>query len=118
MQQFREATPFGDGPKYLVHDNEPIFVSKKFQELLRHTGVKSVRTTKESPWQNPYAERVIGSIQRELLDLNPPWIQKPLQAMLKEYTFDYYNTERTHQGIGQTTPIHSMDKPPTTMVAH
>ena len=115
MQQFREATPFGDGPKYLVHDNEPIFVSKAFQKLLQDTGVKSVRTAKKAPWQNPYAERVIGSIRRELLDLNPPWSQKHLQAMLKEYIFDYYNTERTHQGIGRTTPVPSPDNLPTTM---
>ncbi len=72
MQQFREVTPFGEGPKYLVHDNEPVFVSKHFQKLLKSSKITSIRTQKESPWQNPYAERVIGTIRRELIDFNVP----------------------------------------------
>ncbi len=115
MQQFKEATPFGEGPMYLVHDNEPIFVSKQFQTLLRDSGVKSIKTSIQAPWQNPYAERVIGSIRRELLDFNVPRNQKHLERMLGEFIFGYYNTDRTHQGIDRSTPVPSPAYPPTPM---
>ena len=115
LQQFREATPFGKGPRYMVHDNEPIFVAKQFQKLLRNSGIKSIKTSIKAPWQNPSAERVIGSIRRELLDLNPPRNQQHLEHMLNEFVFDYYNVERTHQGIRRTTPVPSVEYPPTTM---
>jgi putative transposase len=114
-QQFKEATPYGDAPKYLVHDNDPIFVSGEFQELLRNSGTKSIRTAKRSPWQNPYAERVIGTIRRELFDFNVPRSQRHLEHLLKEYVHDYYDVGRTHLGLGRTTPTPSPDYPPTRM---
>lgn len=107
MQQFREVTPFGEGPKYLLHDNDPVFMSASFQKLLKDSGITSIHTQSYSPWQNPYAERVIGSIRRELLDFNLPRNQEHLEELLNEFVNEYYNTERTHQGIGRTTPIPS-----------
>lgn len=107
MQQFRDVTPFGEGPKYLLHDNDPVFMSASFQKLLKDSGITSIHTQPYSPWQNPYAERVIGSIRRELLDFNLPRNQDRLEKLLNEFVNEYYNTERTHQGIGRTTPIPS-----------
>lgn len=66
------------------------------------------RTAYRSPWQNLYAERVIGTIKRELLDQVIPLNQKHLHKLLREYIKDYYNTERTHQGIKCKTPIPSV----------
>lgn len=66
-QQFRNATPFGNTPKYLVHDNDPAFKSKVFQDFLVKSNIKSKPTSYRSPWQNPYAERVIGTIRRNYL---------------------------------------------------
>jgi putative transposase len=106
IQQFRNATPFGDVPKYLVHDNDPIFRSKAFQRFLSSSGITSKKTSYRSPWQNPYAERVIGTIKRELLDHIIPFNQLHLHKLLHEYINDYY-TNRTHQGIEGKTPIAS-----------
>lgn len=107
VQQFRHATPFGVVPKYLIHDNDPIFRSKVFQRFLSSSGITSKRTAYRSPWQNPYAERVIGIIKRELLDYIIPLNQLHLRKLLHEYINDYYNTERTHQGLNGKTPIAS-----------
>lgn len=114
-QQFRNVTPFGKTPKYLVHDNDPVFTSPVFQKLLRDSNVKAIRTSPKSPWQNPYAERVIGSIRRELLDYVIPMNERHLEKMLQEYVSKYYNPHRTHQGLGGATPIPHPAYPPTKM---
>ena len=57
--------------------------------------------------ENPYAERVIGTIKRELLDHIIPLNQLHLRKLLHEYINDYYNTHRTHQGIKGKTPVAS-----------
>ena len=115
VQQFRNVTPFGNVPKYLVHDNDPIFRSKAFQRFLTSSGITSKRTSYHSPWQNPYAERVIGTIKRELLDYIIPLNQLHLRKLLHEYINDYYNTHRTHQGIKGKTPVASPTYLPTTI---
>lgn len=113
VQQFRNATPFGDIPKYLVHDNDPIFRSKAFKRFLSSSGITSKKTAYRSPWQNPYAERVIGTIKRELLDYIIPLNQLHLRKLLHESINDYYNTNRTHQGINGKTPVASPTYLPT-----
>ncbi|GAA0486943.1 integrase core domain-containing protein [Salinibacillus aidingensis] len=106
-QQFRNATPFDQKPKYLIHDNDPVFRSKEFQAFLRASGIQSKGTSFHSPWQNPYAERVNGTLRRELLDHIIPLNENHLERLLKEYIDQYYNTERTHQGINDKTPVPS-----------
>lgn len=107
VQQFGNATPFGEAPKYLIHDNDPIFRSKAFQRFLSLAGITPKRTAYRSPCQNAYAERVIGTIKRELLDQIIPLNQLHLHKILHEYIKDYYNTSRTHQGLEGKTPIPS-----------
>lgn len=107
-QQFRNATPYGSQPKYLIHDNDPVFRSKVFQGFLANSNIKSKPTSFRSPWQNPYAERVIGTIRQELLNHIIPLSERHLEKLLDEYINNYYNTDRTHQGIDGKTPI---DKP-------
>ena len=104
-QQFRNATPDGKVPKYLIHDNDPVFKSKVFQEFLESSNITSKPTSFRSPWQNPYAERVNGIIRQELLNHIIPFNEKHLEKLLGEYVNDYYNTNRTHQGIDCETPI-------------
>jgi len=115
MQQFRDVTPFGEGPKYLLHDNDPVIMSGPFQRLLKGSNITSIHTQSYAPWQNPYAERVIGGIRRELLDFNLPRSRDHLEKLLKEFVNEYYNSERTHQGIGRTTPIPSKTHRPSCM---
>lgn len=50
IQQFKSATPYETAPKYLIHDNDPIFKSKDFQNFLKSTNIKSKRTAYRSPW--------------------------------------------------------------------
>jgi len=106
-QQLRDATPYDNNPKYLIHDNDPIFVSDAFQEFLSSSNIKSKRISYRSPWQNGKAERVIGSIRRELTDHVIPVNEMHLHRLMKEYVNEYYNTNRTHQGIDCATPIPS-----------
>ncbi len=55
------------------------------------------------PWQNPFVERVIGSIRRECLDHIIPLSERHLLRTLREYQ-DYHNTARTHQSLDGNTP--------------
>lgn len=104
-QQVRNATPFDHKPKYLIHDNEPVFVCDGFQDFLSASEIKSIRASKGSPWQNGIAERAVGIIRQELLDYIIPFNEKHLHRLLQEYINEYYNTHRTHQGIDGKTPI-------------
>jgi transposase InsO family protein len=99
------VTPYDRVPKYIVHDNDPVFKSRNFKKLLDDSGVKGITTGKEAPWQNPYAERVIGTIRRELLDYVVPLNELHLDKLLKEYVNAYYNPHRTHHGLRGDTPI-------------
>ena len=67
-QQIRNATPYDHNPKYLIHDNDPVFVSKDFKAFLASSGIISKRTSKRSPWQNGIVERMNGILRQELLN--------------------------------------------------
>ena len=105
VQQLREATPFGEQPRYLMHDNDAVFVGNDVQRFLRSAGIKSKRSAYHCPWQNGVAERAHGSIRRELLNHLIPFDERHLQRMLTEYVVRYYNPARTHQGIDRQTPL-------------
>ena len=84
-----------------------------FQAFLAASRIQSKKTSIRSPWQNPYAERVIGTLRLELLNHIIPFNEKHLHCLLKEYIDDYYNPHRTHQGISCKTPIPSPKYIPT-----
>lgn len=115
-QQLKEATPFGYQPKYLIHDNDSSFVSKNLQEFLANSGIKSVRTTFRSPWQNGICERTVGILRRELLDHVIPFNEAHLYRLLREYVLGYYNPVRTHQGVNRQSPL-PFEKPPDSSIA-
>ena len=62
-QQLREAFPEGAVPRYLVHDRDHAFAA--LGTTSNGMGIEEIRTAPRSPWQNAYAERIIGSIRRE-----------------------------------------------------
>lgn len=115
-QQIREATPFGNQPRYLIHDNDSSFVSKDVQAFLANAKIRSVRTGYLSPWQNGICERAVGILRRELVDHMIPLGKKHLEYLLREYINRYYNPFRTHQGIDRQTPI-PFKKPSNTSIA-
>ena len=75
-------------------------------------GVEEVVTAARSPWQNPYAERLIGSIRRECLDHLIVFSETHLRQILREY-FDYYNGVRPHQSLERNAPEPREIEPPT-----
>ncbi len=104
-QQIRNATPYGHKPKYLVHDNDSVFVCNDFQAFLKKLNITSKRTAYHCPWQNGVSERINGIIRQELTNHIIPLNEKHLYDLLYEYINGYYNTHRTHQGINRKTPL-------------
>jgi putative transposase len=66
-------------------------------------GITEVITAPRSPWQNPYAERLIGSIRRECLDHVIIFSGRHLRRVLSNY-FQYYHDTRTHLSLGKECP--------------
>jgi len=90
FQQVREAFPFNAIPRYLLHDNGSAF-SREFRNRLKNLDIESVRTAYRSPWQNPYVERVQGTLRRECLDHLIILNERHLRRILSEFIDDYYN---------------------------
>ena len=66
-------------------------------------GIEEVVIAPYSPWQNPFVERVIGSIRRECLDHVIVWNERHLLRVLRSY-FDYYHDSRTHLSLARNAP--------------
>jgi len=109
VQQLREATPYGRQPRYLFRDNDGIY-GHGVKAFLRRSGIEEVRTAYRSPWQNPFAERFVGTLRRELLDHVIVLNQRHIERMLREF-IDYYHTDRPHQGIAGETAIRQEKSP-------
>jgi transposase InsO family protein len=67
-------------------------------------GIKEVVIAPRSPWQNPYAERVIGSVRRECLDHVIILNERHLRRILNRY-LDYYHSSRTHLSLVNDAPV-------------
>ena len=101
-QQIREAFPWGTAPRYLIRDRDGAY-GQSFRSTVTAMGVEEVVTAPRSPWQNPYVERLIGSVRRECLDHSIILNERHLQRILGSY-LDYYHGSRTHLSIGKDTP--------------
>ncbi len=103
-QQIREAFP-GDGtePRYLLRDRDGAY-GDEFRRVVRAIGIQEILTAPQSPWQNPYAERVIGSIRRECLDHLIVLSEDHLRWILREYV-RYYNETRPHLSLERNAPM-------------
>ena len=66
-QQIVDAFPDDSAPAYLLRDRDPVY-GDTFRQRVKGMGIGEVLTAPRSPWQNPFAERLIGSIRRECLD--------------------------------------------------
>ena len=73
--------------------------------------IREVLTAPRSPWQNPYVERLIGSIRRECLDHLLVFNESGLRRTLKSY-FDYYHAVRTHLSLEKDAPETRPVQPP------
>ena len=104
IQQLREMTPFGRQPRFLFRDNDGIY-GHGVRAFLISCGILEVRTAYRSPWQNPYIERFIGTLRRELLDHVIVLNQAHLERLLREFIQDYYHIARPHQGLAGEAPV-------------
>lgn len=109
-QQIVEAFPWDSAPKYLIRDNDRIY-SKMFTNRINGMGIKEVKTAFQSPWQNPYCERLIGSIRRDCLDHLIIFNEQHLRSVLNSY-FDYYHKSRCHLPLDQDSPEPRPIEPP------
>jgi transposase InsO family protein len=101
-QQLREATPFGQRPRYLIRDRDSKY-GPAFTRVAAATGIKELRTAYRAPRQNGTCERFLGSIRRECLDHLLILGEAHLRRVLREYVV-YFNTARPHQGLEQRIP--------------
>ncbi len=101
-QQLIEAFPWDGAPRYLIRDRDGIY-GRDFTRLVNALGIKQVLIAPRSPWQNPYVERVIGSIRRECLDHVVVFNENHLRRVLRGY-LRYYHASRTHLSLGKDAP--------------
>lgn len=109
-QQVTEAFPYDTAPKDMIRDRDKIY-GKSFTKRVKAMQIKEIPITPRSPWQNPYCERVIGSIRRECLDYFIILNEKHLSKILTEY-IEYYHNCRTHLSLKKNSPVpRVMEKP-------
>jgi putative transposase len=101
-QQLRNVFSDEAPPRFLLRDRDTKF-GEMFTETVASLGIDPLLTAYNSPWQNGYIERLIGSIRRECLDHLIVLNEGHLRGILQEY-IRYYNTQRTHLGIGKDSP--------------
>ncbi len=75
-----------------------------FRDSVRTMGIEEVLTAPRSPWQNPYSERLNGSVRRECLDHVIVFNEPHLLRILTEY-FAYYHQSRAHQSLAGNSPV-------------
>jgi len=110
-QQIVEAFPADGGePKYLLRDRDSIY-GGEFHRRVQRMGIEQVITARRSPWQNPYAERIIGSIRRECIDHLIVLGENHLRRILLSYQ-TYYNEARTHLSLERNSPFLRVVEPP------
>jgi putative transposase len=102
-QQIINAFPWDEAPRYLLRDRDRVY-GASFRRLVRNMGIEEVLIAPQSPWQNPYVERLIGSIRRECLDHVVVLHERHLWRLLTSY-FSYYHAWRTHGALDMDAPV-------------
>jgi len=111
-QQVVDAFPDDTAPRWLHRDRDGVY-SETFRRRVAGMGIAEVISAPASPWQNPYAERVIGSIRRECLDHVVVLNQTHLRRVLSIYS-RYYHRSRTHLGLEKDAPDPRLVSAPST----
>ena len=100
--QLTEACGWEQAPRYLIRDRDRAY-GDIFMRRLLSMGIRDRPTSPRSPWQNGYAERLIGSIRRKCLDHVVVFGERHLRHVLLSY-MHYYNEVRTHLSLGKDAP--------------
>jgi putative transposase len=101
-EQIIQAFPDGSEPRYLLRDRDGIY-GEEFLDRIQAIGIKEIKTAPRSPWQNPFCERLIGSIRRDCLNHVIILGESHLRKILGRY-FHYYHKYRTHLSIEKDAP--------------
>jgi transposase InsO family protein len=102
-RQITEAFPWASAPAYLVRDNDGAY-GHAFTSRVRAMGIRDRPISPGSPWQNGYAERLIGTVRRECIDRTLIFGEAHLRRVLASYV-TYYNQVRTHLALGKDAPL-------------
>ena len=109
-QQIVDTFPDDSAPSYLLRDRDRVY-GQQFRHRVKRMGIEEVLTAPHSPWQNPFAERLIGSIRRECLSHVLVLGERHLRHILAHY-FDYYHRARTHLSLDKDAPdVRSVELP-------
>jgi hypothetical protein len=98
-QQIIEAFPDETAPRWLVRDRDAIY-GEGFRRRVASMGITEVVSAPSSPWQNPYVERLIGSIRPECLDHIVVFNEVHLRGVLSRYVVSYHRA-RTHLSLAK-----------------
>ena len=109
-QQIVNAFPDDSAPSYLLHDRDQVY-GEPFRRRVKGLRIEEVLTAPHSPWQNPFAERLIGSIRRECLNHVLVLGERHLRRVLVRY-FAYYHQARTHLSLDKDAPDSRPIEPP------
>jgi putative transposase len=109
-QQIVQAFPYEEAPRFLIRDRDGIY-GDYFKERVKDMGIEEVPIAPQSPWQNPYCERAVGSIRRDCLDHVIVLGERHLHRILSEY-FDYYHNSRCHLSLDRNSPTPRDVEPP------
>src|ERR1700738_819428 len=102
-RQLTEAFPWDEAPHYLIRDRDQIYGAIVTRRL-RAMGIRDKPTAPASPWQNGFAERLIGTIRRECVDHFIVLGEAHLRRTLRSYA-RYYNDIRTHRSLDKDAPV-------------
>jgi transposase InsO family protein len=100
--QLTEAFPWNEAPRYLIRDHDRIYGQIALCRICA-MGIRDKPIAPAAPWQNGYAERLIGSIRRECFDHLVVLSEAHLRQILQSYA-DYYNKIRTHRSLAKDAP--------------
>ena len=110
-QQIVEAFPWNTTPRYLLHDRDGLFVNAVVSRRVTNLGITDRRTAPRAPWQNPYVDRLIGSMRRECFDYVIVLNERHLRRALAAYLV-YYHRARTHLALHKDAPVARPVQPP------
>ena len=102
-RQITEAFPWNEATRYMIRDRDRIYGAVVTRRL-RAMGIRDRPTAPASPWQNGFAERLIGSIRRECMDHIVVLGEAHLRRVLRSYA-SYYNEIRTHRSLNKDAPV-------------
>jgi putative transposase len=110
-RQMIEAFPDDTAPRWLLRDRDTIY-GDVFRRRVASMDIGEVISAPSSPWQNPYAERLIGSIRRECLNHVIVLGERHLRRLLTAY-LNYYHGARTHLALEKDAPTPRRVQTPT-----